>query len=433
MKKIVAFLTIVLTLVSLMSACGTKEAENYANGFFEYAFYGVGVEEMLQLEWTGVEEGETLNFSSSDTNIAFVNSYGVVVGISEGVVTVTAKSEKHGFSCIVEVNNGQYAELTGKETFIKWEGRNFTYNNMVNCFNTASGFEALFYGTSFNAEIVAGAKGGVVKLCVMVDDLHTPMDNNIEVKADKKVHTYELAKNLSEGYHRIRVYKITEATESSVAFKSVQTDGYFWARPKNKQYKIEVYGDSITVGMNNMREEENDVSAPQNGCMTYCWLAAEKLDADINVFARSGIGMNWSWGDEIYMKSQYKYTYCSESNFLDVETNPLWDFKSYVPDVVVINLGTNDTYCDAGFDEKAYIEEMRKLCQNLLNEYGAKTKILLCAGITATEHMPSLMKLAEENENIEFVQLPSTPGHPNKEHHKTIAEVLAKKLIDILP
>ena len=45
---------------------------------------------------------------------------------------------------------------------------------------------------------------------------------------------------------------------------------------------------------------------------------------------------------------------------------------------------------------------MRKLCQNLLNEYGAKTKILLCGGVMTVGNMGVLMDLAEENENIEF-------------------------------
>lgn len=90
---------------------------------------------------------------------------------------------------------------------------------------------------------------------------------------------------MSEGFHKIRVYKITEARYSSVAFKSFKTDGYFWARPNDKKYKLEFYGDSITVGLSNMRDQEQEVPSPQNGCMTYGWLAAEQIGADVNIFA----------------------------------------------------------------------------------------------------------------------------------------------------
>lgn len=77
----------------------------------------------------------------------------------------------------------------------------------------------------------------------------------------------------------MRVYKITEAYTTSLAFSEISTDGYFTDRPEDRSCKIEIYGDSITVGHNNLRgtPEENDSDNMQNGCLTYAWLAAEEF------------------------------------------------------------------------------------------------------------------------------------------------------------
>ena len=398
---------------------------------FEYSIYGVGIEKSTPMSLIGVGENANVSFTSSDETIATVNEKGEGVGKSEGSVTITAKTALRKFTCTVEVNDGKYEELTGEETFVKWEVRNFTYKKLMNCFNTASGFEVLFYGPTFSAEIAAGSRTYPVTMCVMVDDLHTPLNNNIVLDADGNAYSYVLAENLPEGFHRIRVYKLTEAYESSVAFKSMQTDGYFWARPNDKQYKIEVYGDSISTGVDNLTDSAEGMLA-QNGCMTYGWLAAQQVGADINIFARQGIGINWSWNMGIYMKTQYKRTYCAEHNFLNVKTNPSWDFQSYIPDVVIINIGTNDVSCDTGFDEAAYIKQMKNFCQSLNDLYGTKTKILLCGGAMVSTNVPALNEIASSFKNAEVLLFPYTGIHPTVEQHQVMADVLAEKLQKIL-
>lgn len=433
MKKILA--TISALCCFLLTSCNFNLGDIIMKeAGFDYAIYGVGIEKTLPLSWKGVKENSSIEFKSSNESIATVNAEGEVVGKNEGSVIITAKSKWAQFSCTVEVNNGKYKELTGEENLVKWEGRNFTYKKTMNCYNAASGFEVLFYGTSFSAEIAAGTRQYPVTMCVMIDDLHTPQDNNIVLDSDGNTYSYVLAENLPEGFHKIRVYKLTEAYESSVAFKSMETDGYFWARSNNKKYKIEVYGDSITTGVDNLEGVGNVPVGylKQNGCMTYSWLAAEQVGADINIFARNGIGMNWSWDMGIYMKTQFKRTYCAEHNFLNVKTNPTWNFQSYIPDVVIINVGTNDTHCGNGFDEDAYIKEIRKLCQTLNEEYGTQTKLLLCSGIITSVNIPALFTVAKEFQNAEVLNLPYVGRHPIIEEHQEIAQVLAKKLSELL-
>jgi hypothetical protein len=421
-------LNISLSPCELLGGCKTSDSE----AKFDYATYGVGVNETMQLAFSGLDNGESVAFASSDESIASINSAGQVVGKKEGVVTITAKSKNTQFTCQVEVNDGEYTELTGEETFIRWEGRNFTSKKMMQCYNTASGFEALFYGTSFTAEIAAGKREYPVTLCVMIDDKQTPMDNVIVLDADQEVYSYTLAEGLEKGFHKIRVYKLTEAYESSVAYKSLKTDGYFWARPNDRKYKIEVYGDSISTGVDNLQNVEKGY-LPQNGCMTYAWLAAEKINADINVVARSGIGINWSWDMGIYMKTQYKRTYCAEHNFLGVKTNPNWDFQSYVPDAVIVNIGTNDDACYSGFDEVAYITEMTKFCKALQDRYGAKTKILLVVLGFGSPHGTHFETIAKQVPNTEPIFLAyHGQVHPTVEEHECVANELTKKLKEIL-
>ena len=432
-----AMAAVIITSSMCSVGCFQKNGdENIPKGKFDYAAYGVDVEESMQLSWNTVSESSKLTFASSDESIVTIDETGMITGKQKGTATITAteyksETDTHTFTCTVEINDGIYSALNGEETFIKWEGRNFIYNNVVNCFNSASGFETLFYGTSFSAEIVAGSAGSEVKLAVMVDDLHTPTDNNITLSPTRTPTNYVLAENLEEGYHRIRVYKLTEAMQSSVAFKSMKTDGYFWARPNDKKYKIEIYGDSITVGYNNMREEMAESPSPQNSCMTYGWLAAQQIDADVNIIARTGIGMSSSNGANFYMKNAYKLTYCAETEFLGYnKRNPKWDFTKYIPDVVVINVGTNDGW--GGVLARDYIRLMREMTQDLIDKYGSNTKILYCGGVITSAFMTELLDLADEFPNAQVMMLPSVGLHPNAAQHQEIADSLADKLNTIL-
>ena len=447
MKKIVIML---VCAAFLLSGCGKKENEveppsDTGKSYVEFVQtdYAVGVDAEIQLTLNS-ENAESITFVSSLPEIASVSPNGVVSGLKLGRTEITATAvstgkggERLSAKCSVFVNPGEYEKLDGEEPLVKWLGRTFVSENAVNCYNTASGFEADFYGTEFCAQILAAGNKKTPRICVLIDDEISPEKRIIDLTQTNVEKEYVLAENLSMGQHKFRVYKLTEPYTTSLAFTSLKTDGYFLNRPLDKPLKIEVYGDSITTGHKNMRttpaEPADSTDNIQNGCLTYAWLAAEELNAEINVMARTGIGMYSAWGSSYVLRDNWKKTYLSEYDYLHTPLrNPEWDFTSYVPDVVLINIGTNDYWYQK--DVELYKSELKKFTDELFSLYGADTKIVYLGGMMIAENIPAMKAVADlYEENVTVLRLPaSEASHPRKADNVKAGQVLAEYLEKIM-
>ncbi|OJU17677.1 MAG: hypothetical protein BGN88_06070 [Clostridiales bacterium 43-6] len=152
----------------------------------------------------------------------------------------------------------------------------------------------------------------------------------------------KIASALPKGRHKIKVIKLTEPSEALANINSLKFNGEFDDKPLEKQLKLEFYGDSITCGYGNMsptREKNGQVFGYiEDGYNTYASIAARNLNADFNVVAMSGWGIAAGWsGSTGLIPLIYDRTVYSNAN-------KKWDFNQYQPDVVVINLSTNDSY-----------------------------------------------------------------------------------------
>jgi lysophospholipase L1-like esterase len=149
-------------------------------------------------------------------------------------------------------------------------------------------------------------------------------------------HTYMLATALSNGEHDVRVARRTEGFFGITTFHGfpnatlVET-----ARPTRF---VEFIGDSITCGYGVLGAMATcnfsaDTEAETRGWAT---LAADALDAAHASIAYSGLGMYRNGGGDSDNTIPMRY-----DRALVESATPAWDW-SYTPDVIVINLGTND-------------------------------------------------------------------------------------------
>ena len=209
-------------------------------------------------------------------------------------------------------------------------------------------------------------------------------------------------------------------------------------RPADKALKIEVYGDSITAGHKNMRttasEPADSTDNIQNGCVTYAWLSAQDLNAEINFMARTGIGVYSAWGSPYVLKNNWKNTYLSEYDFLHTPLkNPEWDFTAYVPDIVLINIGTNDYWYQ--WNAELYKSELKKFTDELFTLYGDDTKIVLLGGMMITGNISAMREVADmyEDKDVSVLQLPtSEASHPRKADNVKAAQVLTDYLKELI-
>lgn len=156
-----------------------------------------------------------------------------------------------------------------------------------------------------------------------------------------------VASGLSAGSHTIKITKGTEAKYDSIYVYSVSYNGTL-TKAEAAAHTIEFLGDSITVGYGLY-----DPDAPTNGntmsgsYYSYANVAADLLGADHYTIGNGG----WRFGSQTNSSDGNKNNYLGyiyEKNSMNVDIGA-YDF-AWQPEVVVINLGTNDAiqYTPAG-------------------------------------------------------------------------------------
>ena len=153
-----------------------------------------------------------------------------------------------------------------------------------------------------------------------------------------------LATALPYGTHEVKLMYIMEGYERMPQFRGFVLDsGCDLAIPKPlPDRKIEFIGNSITCGYGNecMNQAEHFDYSTENHYYSYAAITARALNAQHHATARSGIGVYRNYngpktGNKDCMPTEYEYT-------LFQNKSEKWDFNRYQPDVICVNLGTND-------------------------------------------------------------------------------------------
>ena len=155
--------------------------------------------------------------------------------------------------------------------------------------------------------------------------------------------TARIASNLPQGTHTFKIAKSTHVGgDNLMTLRSITMNGSFTAKPANKNGYIEFIGDSITSGMgilsHNLYDQlGGDYTDPTLG---YAWQTADAFNADRSLISIGGIGISAGIAagvakdiyrqKDVYPKA-YRYRDANKSYF-----------PTRTPNVVVINLGTND-------------------------------------------------------------------------------------------
>jgi hypothetical protein len=161
------------------------------------------------------------------------------------------------------------------------------------------------------------------------------------IQADKGEKKYVIATQLSKGEHKFLLSKRTEGEEGATHFKGIElADQAALLNPHARlNRKIEFFGDSITSGMGNESADDgpDHLLKDKNNFMAYDAITARNLNAELHVISQSGIGILVSWFS--FTMPQF-FGQLSAVGRNDSE----WDFSSWTPDVVVINLFQNDAW-----------------------------------------------------------------------------------------
>jgi lysophospholipase L1-like esterase len=200
-----------------------------------------------------------------------------------------------------------------------------------------------------------------------------------------------LATALPDGRHLVRLMYVIEGYEFFPEFWGFVLDEgrQLIEAPRLPSRKIEFIGNSITCGYGNegLKKEEGFDYATENHYYSYASIVARNLQAQHWVVARSGIGAYRNYdgpktgNPESNMPVQYEYTGYAWKPELRKEPTFLqekWDFNRYQPDVICINLGTNDL-STPNYDLALLKLGYQKLLK-MVRQHNPKAKIVFLTG-----------------------------------------------------
>ena len=247
--------------------------------------------------------------------------------------------------------------------------------------------------------------------------------------------------------------KLSEAAFDKIGIAGISADGEI-SPTASLSRRMEFIGDSITCGFGIEAKsgDEHFRTETENPCINYAALTARSLGADFHLISWSTIGVyssdckdenaekpNDSW----VMPMLYDYTDISTEEMLGIQNHTEWDFQSFVPDVIVINLGTNDVSFTKDIPER--LEGFKKAYMDFLKNIRDKNpgSVIVCTlGMMGGELFPMIEAAVRDMgdsriHTLEFdVQKPEdgfgSENHPNAVTHRKAAEKLTKKIRDIM-
>ena len=329
---------------------------------------------------------------------------------------------------------------------VKTLGRTSFSSDGIYCDHSASGIEftGLMEGNVVLDVETSGVKNGCTTTYFTVYIDGERQENRLSVEPGPR--KLKVASFDELGEHTVTVIKQTESNYTLLEIKSISLTGKLYDPPANKELYIEVIGDSLTCGMGNIGE--NSSPNPQtpiweDATQSYGYMIAEDLDADYTIVSQSGIGIAGSWFDPIFDF----YTMASYSRYK--MSNKTYDeehaFSIRTPDIIVINLGTNDYFLNKDKDPTmCKPEEVQKMTEKLINHvrdcYGKDIPIVWAYGFVGTFLYDNIKgaidKLGGEESDIYMIEVPKNTGgaqgHPTVEGHRAAADKLLPLIKEIL-
>jgi lysophospholipase L1-like esterase len=297
---------------------------------------------------------------------------------------------------------------------------------------SGSSMVARFEGTGATLRM----DGSPNQFAVVLDGVLSPV-----LKIVSGTTQYAVATGLAAGVHDLVVWKRTEGNQGENRFLGLDIVGGQLLAPPVPDRRIEIYGDSITAGYGLDGKDQNCSFSQdtENHYLSYGALAARTLAAELHTIAWSGIGMYRNYGEAGPSKENMPAVY---ARTLTTKADSVWDFTTWQPHAVVINLGTNDasTSGDPGTPyETNYLNFVKTLRQKYPDTFFVLTIGPMLSGTSLSAirtHLQNVIKTraGDGDTKLSFLEFPEqTSGygcdwHPGAATHAKMAPLLVTEL-----
>jgi lysophospholipase L1-like esterase len=319
--------------------------------------------------------------------------------------------------------------IPAHHTAINYYGRFDVSTPTAPQFNwSESAIEAAFPGPSIGFKLTDGNADYDVEIDGAVDTM---------IQTKSSITKYTIATNLSEGRHTIRIVQRSENHWNAAVFGGFYlADGKdLLTAPLKPNRKIEFIGDSYTASYGN-ESPGRDCSQTQlrfytNANRGFGSLTTKAFHAQSINLGWSGAGMVRNYGESAKKSSDPYPTYYGKTLG---SLEGVWDFSRWVPNLVVICLGTNDFSTTPHPDDTMFTNAYHSFITRIRTNYPDIP--ILCVS-TDNPPLPTLVKqiVAAETTSIGHKKIYGT-AFPSLEFngcdwHPTVSEdsAIAKVLI----
>jgi lysophospholipase L1-like esterase len=299
---------------------------------------------------------------------------------------------------------------------------------------SGSGVIARFSGSSAAVRLAGGQQ-----YTVLIDGLLQP-------KFTPTGGLDTLASGLAGGSHTVELDRRTDANQGESRFQAFEfAGGELLAPPAPAERRIEIVGDSITAGYGDEGADMNCSFSPdtENHYLTYGALSARALGAELSTVAWSGKGVVCNYGDDAASCSDALPPYYDRT--LPARADSRWDFSSWQPQAVVINLGTNDLSTAVDPTQEQFESALGTLIEHMRAEY-PEALILATVGplltgadlAAARRYIANVVQQRNDagDARVQSFELaPTNPAdgygcdwHPSLKTHQVMADALTAKL-----
>ena len=211
---------------------------------------------------------------------------------------------------------------------------------------------------------------------------------------------YELYRSERAEKVRIRLVKLSENAFSKVGVLSFSADGKLTATKPCSERRIEFVGDSITCGFGIEGKSvcDNFKTSTENPLINYASLTANELGAEYQLTSWTAIGVysnsvkdDRTEPDNAWtMPVIYDYTDKGTDGNLGFEPEK-WNFSRFAPQLIVVNLGTNDKDFTRGIPERtAAFENCYREFIAHIREKNPQAHIICALGAMGRELLPQV-------------------------------------------
>jgi lysophospholipase L1-like esterase len=299
---------------------------------------------------------------------------------------------------------------------------------------SGTGFVARFSGTSLTADLAITGAATIFK--TVVDGAPQATFTATPGQA-----SHPLASGLADGVHTVELYRQTEGPQGESRLMGLSVGGgALMDPPAGAGRLIEVVGDSITCGYGNLGTlADSECFTTESHWDTYAAIAGRALGAEVSTVAASGRGIIRNYAGDTGGTMPMVYTRAVTN-----AATPSWGFH-VEPQVVVINLGTNDISNGKGDPGLPFRDTYRTLLETIRAYYPHTYIIgmvapLLSSGEAATinGHIRAAVEArhAAGDTNVElFDKIPpqgtdkfACQYHPNVAENQLMADMLVGEI-----